>query len=258
MNVFTRMLFSVFFLAVLFCLPAVVAEREAEAGKQGKDGRQARPQIDDTDLLRPDPQQVKVIKEGKQNLDEIRRMLEEIQNDLAGKKTGRGTQKQQKAVVKKMNQLIEKIAEECSRCSGGSGQSQQTSQNSPGQQKQGEDKKPGQGAARKNQDQVKSSRQQQEAEQRRKEEQARNAKGQDGKEQPGKVENKNAADGEKPDNTPGELADRARKGKKWGLLPPKIRDAIGSVNPKTAPSEYLEIIRSYYRRISEQYAEGNK
>ena len=64
--------------------------------------------------------------------------------------------------------------------------------------------------------------------------------------------------GEKPENSPGELANRLSRGKKWGILPPKIREAIGSVNPKTAPSEYLEIIRSYYRRISEQYAERKK
>ncbi|MEE3181026.1 MAG: hypothetical protein VX288_03885 [Planctomycetota bacterium] len=251
MIVFTRAAFSALFLAVFFSLPAVVAEREAEAGKK------ARPQVDGVDLPRPDSQQTKVIKEGKQNLDEIRRMLDEIQKDLAGKKTGGATQKQQKAVVEKMNQLIEKIAEECSRCnSGGSGQSQQASQSSS-QQKQGKDKKPGQGAPRKNQDQVKSSRQQQEAQQ-QKEQQAKKADGKDGKEQPGQVENNKAGDGQKPDNSSGELADRVRKGKKWGLLPPKIRDAIGSVTPKTAPSEYLEIIRSYYRRISEQYAEGKK
>ncbi len=251
MSVFTRVVFSALFLAVFFSLPAAVAEREAETGKK------ARPQVDGADLPGADSQQAKVIKEGKKNLDEIRRMLDEIQKDLAGKKTGGATQKQQKEVVQKMNQLIEKLAEECSRCnSGSSGQSQQASQSSS-QQKQGKDKKPGQGAARKNQDQVKSSRQQQEAQQ-QKEQQAKNANGKDGKEQPGKVDNNNAADGQKPDNSSGELADRVRKGKKWGLLPPKIRDAIGSVNPKTAPSEYLEIIRSYYRRISEQYAEGKK
>lgn len=246
MSVFTRVVLSALFLAVFFSLPAAVAEREAETGKK------ARPQVDGADLPGADSQQAKVIKEGKKNLDEIRRMLDEIQKDLAGKKTGGATQKQQKEVVQKMNQLIEKLAEECSRCnSGSSGQSQQASQSSS-QQKQGKDKKPGQGAARKNQDQVKSSRQQQEAQQ------AKNANGKDGKEQPGKVDNNKAADGQKPDNSSGELADRVRKGKKWGLLPPKIRDAIGSVNPKTAPSEYLEIIRSYYRRISEQYAEGKK
>ena len=250
MSVFTRAAFSVLFLAAFFSLPAVLAEREAETGKK------APPQVDGADVPRGDPQQAKVIEEGKQNLDEIRRMLDEIQKDLAGKKTGGATQKQQKEVVQKIPQRSAKIAEECSRCSSGSGgQSQQASQNSS-QQKQGKDKKPGQGSPRKNQDQVKSSRQQQEAQQ-QKEQQAK-ANGKDGQEQPGKVENTKAGDGQKPDNSSGELADRVRKGKKWGLLPPKIRDAIGSVNPKTAPSEYLEIIRSYYRRISEQYAEGKK
>ena len=249
MNSLPRAVFTGLFLAVLFALPAVNAEREAEAGEKARGG---------PDLPQGDSQQAKVIKESKQNLDEIRRMLEEIQNDLADKKTGGATQEQQKAVVKKMNQLIDKIAEECSR-GGKSGGGQPQQAKSSGQQKQGQQKgQQQQGEERKNQDQVKSSRQQQEAEQQRKEEQARKSKAQDGKEQPGKVANKDVADGEKPENSPGELANRISKGKKWGLLPPKIREAIGSVNPKTAPSEYLEIIRSYYRRISEQYAERKK
>ena len=241
MNGFTRMIFAGFFSAMLFVLPIARAEREAGEAKG-------------------DPQQAKVIKEGKQNLDEIRRMLEEIQNDLGKKKTGGETQNQQKAVVKKMNQLIDKIAEECSRGGKGSGgQPNQSQKPSSGNQQQGQQaKSQKQGASRENQDQVKSSRQQQEAEQQAKEEQARKAKGKDGQEQPGKVPNNDAGDGQKPDNSAAELANRTRKGKKWGVLPPKIREAIGSVNPKTAPSEYLEIIRSYYRRISEQYAERKK
>ena len=241
MNGFTRMIFAGFFSAMLFVLPIARAEREAGEAKG-------------------DPQQAKVIKEGKQNLDEIRRMLEEIQNDLGKKKTGGETQNQQKAVVKKMNQLIDKIAEECSRSSkGGGGQPNQGQKPSSGNQQQGQQaKSQKQGASRENQDQGKSSRQQQEAEQQAKEEQARKAKGKDGQEQPGKVPNNDAGDGQKPENSAAELANRTRKGKKWGVLPPKIREAIGSVNPKTAPSEYLEIIRSYYRRISEQYAERKK
>ena len=254
MSVFTRAAFSALFLAAFFSLPAVLAEREAETGKK------ARPQVDGADASGGDPQQAKVIKESKQNLDEIRRMLDEIQKGLAGKKTGGATQKQQKEVVQKMNQLIEKIAEECSRGGkGGGGQPNQSQKPSSGEQQQGQQaKSQKQGASRENQDQVKSSRQQQEAEQQAREEQARKAKGKDGQEQPGKVPNNDAGDGQKPENSAAELANRTRKGKKWGILPPKIREAIGSVNPKTAPSEYLEIIRSYYRRISEQYAERKK
>ncbi|MFP6632426.1 MAG: hypothetical protein VCD16_07300 [Planctomycetota bacterium] len=247
MNGYTRMVFSGFFAAILLALPMARAEREAKEANEAK-GPQG------------DPQQAKVIKEGKQNLDEIRRMLEEIQNDLGKKKTGGATQNQQKAVVKKMNQLIDKIAEECIRSNkAGGGKPSQSQQPSSGNQQQGQQaKSQKQGASRENQDQVKSSRQQQEAEQQAKEEQARKAKGKDGQEQPGKVPNNDAGDGQKPENSAAELANRTRKGKKWGVLPPKIREAIGSVNPKTAPSEYLEIIRSYYRRISEQYAERKK
>ena len=244
MNGFTRMIFTGFFAATLLAMPTAWAEREAGEVKEAKG----------------DSQQAKVIKEGKQNLEEIRRMLEEIQNDLGNKKTGGATQNQQKAVVRKMSQLIEKIAEASSQGSkGGGGQPNPSQKPSSGKQQQGQQAKgQKQGASRENQDQVKSSRQQQEAEQQAKEEQARKAKGQDGQEQPGKVPNNDAGDGQKPENSAAELANRTRKGKKWGILPPKIREAIGSVNPKTAPSEYLEIIRSYYRRISEQYAERKK
>jgi len=244
MNGFTRMIFTGFFAATLLAMPMAWAEREAGEVKEAKG----------------DPQQAKVIKEGKQNLEEIRRMLEEIQNDLGNKKTGGATQNQQKAVVRKMSQLIEKIAEASSQGSkGGGGQPNQSQKPSSGKQQQGQQAKgQKQGASRENQDQVKSSRQQQEAEQQAKEEQARKAKGQNGQEQPGKVPNNDAGDGQNPEDSAAELANRTRKGKKWGVLPPKIREAIGSVNPKTAPSEYLEIIRSYYRRISEQYAERKK
>ncbi|MEC9348663.1 MAG: hypothetical protein VX387_03000 [Planctomycetota bacterium] len=244
MNGFTRMIFTGFFAATLLAMPTAWAEREAGEVKEAKG----------------DSQQAKVIKEGKQNLEEIRRMLEEIQNDLGNKKTGGATQNQQKAVVRKMSQLIEKIAEASSQGSkGGGGQPNPSQKPSSGKQQQGQQAKgQKQGASRENQDQVKSSRQQQEAEQQAKEEQARKAKGQDGQEQPGKVPNNDAGDGQNPEDSAAELANRTRKGKKWGILPPKIREAIGSVNPKTAPSEYLEIIRSYYRRISEQYAERKK
>ena len=244
MNGFTRMIFTGFFAATLLAMPTAWAEREGGEVKEAKG----------------DSQQAKVIKEGKQNLEEIRRMLEEIQNDLGNKKTGGATQNQQKAVVRKMSQLIEKIAEASSQGSkGGGGQPNPSQKPSSGKQQQGQQAKgQKQGASRENQDQVKSSRQQQEAEQQAKEEQARKAKGKDGQEQPGKVPNNDAGDGQNPEDSAAELANRTRKGKKWGVLPPKIREAIGSVNPKTAPSEYLEIIRSYYRRISEQYAERKK
>ena len=244
MNGFTRMIFTGFFAATLLAMPTAWAEREAGEVKEAKG----------------DSQQAKVIKEGKQNLEEIRRMLEEIQNDLGNKKTGGATQNQQKAVVRKMSQLIEKIAEASSQGSkGGGGQPNPSQKPSSGKQQQGQQAKgQKQGASRENQDQVKSSRQQQEAEQQAREEQARKAKGQDGQEQPGKVPNNDAGDGQNPEDSAAELANRTRKGKKRGVLPPKIREAIGSVNPKTAPSEYLEIIRSYYRRISEQYAERKK
>ena len=93
MNGFTRMIFTGFFAATLLAMPTARAEREAGEVKEAKG----------------DPQQAKVIKEGKQNLEEIRRILEEIQNDLGNKTTGGATQNQQKAVVRKMSQLLEQF-----------------------------------------------------------------------------------------------------------------------------------------------------
>ena len=59
MNGFTRMIFTGFFAATLLAMPTAWAEREGGEVKEAKG----------------DSQQAKVIKAGKQNLEEIRRML---------------------------------------------------------------------------------------------------------------------------------------------------------------------------------------
>jgi len=240
------------FAAVLAVVtPATFAEKTDESEKELREAeKDARPELQGAGGV--DPQRQKVLEEGKKNLADIQRMLEQIQNDLSQKDTGAGTQSQQKQVVQKMNQLIEQIAEECERCNKpGSGQpkdSQSAKKDPQGQPKPGE--KP-QGEERENQNQVTSSRQQQEKEQREKQ-RLQEEREQDG---PGEVPNTQVADGPVPNSEVGELVDGLRKGKKWGQLPPKVRDAIFSASSKPAPHEYRRIIDRYYRRISEQYTE---
>jgi len=209
----------------------------------------------EAELNGSDPQRSKVIEEGKQNLAEIRKMLEKIQNDLSNKQTGSSTQNQQKKVVSKMNQLIEKIAEECERCNkGGQGkpdpnqQKLADKQNQNGQQKPGQEKP--QGQKRENQKQVSSSRQQQEKQQQEKQRLQQDVQKE---KKSGKVENTKVADGKLPKGEGGELVNQLYKEKKWGQLPPKIRDAIFSASSKPAPHEYRRIIDSYYLKISSQY-----
>ena len=226
------------------------AQKGIEEAQKGIEEAQkkAEPELDVVD-----PQRVEVIEEGKKNLADIQRMLDEIRNDLSSKKTGAATQAQQQKVVRKMKQLIEKIAEECQRCQGGGGSpKEQTAQNKPAQEgKQGQkkDEKP-QGKERENQKQVASSRSEQEKRQREKQRREKE------QQSPGKVENKEVAEGKNPDGELGKLANEIRrKGEKWGQLPPKVRDAIFSASTKPAPHEYRRIISRYYLRISERYSE---
>jgi hypothetical protein len=230
------------FVPVLVLTSSVRAERKDDGKKAIEEAeKNAQPQLDGVD-----PQRAKVIEEGKQNLDEIQRMLDEIQNDLSDKKTGAATQSQQKQVVKKMNQLIEKIAEECERCQKGGGSPKGQMANKP---KDGEKKgqKP-QGKERENEKKVASSRSEQQKQQEKRQ------RSEQEKDSPGKVDNKKVGEGKNPESELGRLASEIRRsGEKWGQLPPKVRDAIFSASTKPAPHEYRRIINRYYLRISEQY-----
>jgi len=73
-----------------------------ELGKPGEPGgEQAR---EDHEKLHQD-----LAKEGKANLQEIARLMKKIQNNLAQKETGMATQTEQGEVVKKIQELIEKL-----------------------------------------------------------------------------------------------------------------------------------------------------
>src|SRR4029450_1508061 len=65
----------------------------------------------------------RVVKEGEENLKEIQRLLDEIEKNLAQKKTDPATQAKQKQVVERMNKLIEEIGKQCSQCSSSSSSS---------------------------------------------------------------------------------------------------------------------------------------
>ena len=243
---------SVLLTLALLTPAALQAEKSADK-KSAEDEKEARPELGGAG---EQDQQAKVIDEGKKNLEEIRDMLEKIQNDLADKQTGSSTQSQQKQVVQRMSELIDKLAEECNRCQGG-GQGEGQKKD-PQQKSQGKGQKKGSKQSRQqreNQKQVSSSQREQERLQREQQEQSQKEGEKQGQqnEKEGSTRNDQVADGPRPDAESGNLADSIRKSGRWGVLPPKIRDAIFSTADKKSPTEYRRIIEKYYERISNQY-----
>lgn len=101
-------------------------------------------------------------------------------------------------------------------------------------------------ARRQQEDEQKRLAQQQKEEQQR-QEQEKEQKG-------GKVDNDRAKDGSNPNDPRGALAERIREAQRWGILPPKIAEAMLYSSGKEAPQEYREIIARYYKRLTEVQA----
>ncbi len=74
---------------------------EPELGKPGEDGAKAG---GDHEALHD-----KLEAEGRANLKEIARLMEKVRNDLSQKQTGGPTQGDQREVVKKIQELIDKL-----------------------------------------------------------------------------------------------------------------------------------------------------
>ena len=74
---------------------------EPEMGKPGEDGAKAR---DSHEALHD-----KLEAEGRENLKEIARLMEKVRTDLSQKATGGTTQGDQREVVKKIQDLIDKL-----------------------------------------------------------------------------------------------------------------------------------------------------
>lgn len=175
---------------------------------------------------------VNVVKEGEDNLKEIQKLLDEIQNNLAGQDTGTPTQEKQKQVVEKMTSLLEKLESECSKCSAAPSPSQQ--KKSGGDPKEQEEQKKQQARQ-----QQKSQAELQESEKERRD---------------GKVENDRTAREEPPEAEGGSLRARMLEAsRRWGILPPKLREEVLFSTGKEAPREYLQIISRYYERMTKYY-----
>jgi hypothetical protein len=217
---------------------ALPAEIDPHKG-EGEDAKKARPELDRGEGEGHEEYHRRLAMEGEETLKEINRLLDEIQKNLAGKKTDAATQAKQKAAVERMDELIKALSKGCSQCnsSGSSGSKEQQASESP----------------QKSQDE----KQQSEEERRRKERekmQAQQMKPESEKEKKdGRAENERVADRKPPEAKSGKLTDQLRERARWGLLPPKLAEEMLLSTGKEAPPEYREIISRYYRRMTEQY-----
>ncbi len=186
-----------------------------------------------------------VIEEGKANLQEIQRLLDEIEKNLAAKATGQATQEKQARVVEKMEELLKQLEEQCSKCSSSSGGSsnqreeQRAEEEKEEQQESAEPRKPERSQAQLPKD-----------EPQRDGERERNDR---------QVENDRAEDA----STPEAKAEALRRqlleiSRRWGVLPPKLREEAMFSTGREAPREYLEIISRYYKRLSEFYMQSSE
>jgi len=77
-----------------------------------KDDLEKAPDIKTSEDPEADPHEKlhdKIRSDGEANMKEILRLMDEIQNDLAGKKTGAATQDKQRKTIKKIEELIDKL-----------------------------------------------------------------------------------------------------------------------------------------------------
>jgi hypothetical protein len=181
-----------------------------------------------------------VVKEGEKNLAEIQKLLDEVHGQLSKMETGDATQTKQREAAEKMTKLLEDLEKECQKCSGGSPSSAKKPNPKPSQKKQGgkpEDQEKGKKEEPRQSE--KSKVEQQECDKEKKD---------------GKTDNRRAEDQAMPDSKSGavrnELLEASRR---WGLLPPKLREEMLLSTDKEFPREYLEIISRYYKRLGEQY-----
>jgi hypothetical protein len=237
----------------LLCLPALLladADREGRREKEKleaeKAEKDARPQLGGHDAEHEDYHR-KLAIEGEKNLQEIRRLLDEIQKNLSGKQTGAPTQERQASVVKRMDELIDKLNQECGKCQGSGSGSKSNSQSSQQKPQSEEERKRQEAEARKNQKDVRSPQQEQQKEQQQEE-----------PDNPGKVDNTRVADDKNPDAKNPNLPENLRKGARWGFLPPKLREEMLSATGKEAPAEYRQMVEKYYKRMSDYYEQRGK
>jgi hypothetical protein len=235
-------LFSVLALLglLLGALQAEIDPRRKEAqgdpgDKKEADGGKKRMGADDHEAIHR-----KLAEEGEANLKEIAKLMEKIRNDLSQKQTGDRTQADQKEVVKKIDELIEKAGKGCQSCSGSSG--------SEKDQKEKQSKKNQQAGSEK---------QRQENEQQNtKPGQEKQSAQKNEPKQDGKVPNDRRREGALPPSKGGNLADPSSNSELWGRLPKRVVEQMRNSTGKDYPPEYRELISRYYRKMSELYQEN--
>ena len=92
-------------LALAFWSPALRADLD-KADKDAKESKEAKPALGEDEH---DAEHHKIIEEGKKNLEEIDRLLKEIQENLGSKDTSPKTQARQQEVVDRLNKLIAEL-----------------------------------------------------------------------------------------------------------------------------------------------------
>lgn len=226
-------------------------EREEVERERGKDEEaEARPELDGRGPGRDGLSPKSVLEEGQENLEEIRRLLEQAQTGLSSGKTGAGTQGKQREAIRIIDELIEKLgkaAQQASSGGGGGGQDRPSSGGAGQEQKgqsQGSGEKQRTAGERQQQDQVGSARPEGQGEERQGEQEESRGEVPNDRVEEGRVDPSEGTDAERR---------RDRRRERWGFLPPKVREEMMSATAKEPPAEYRELIERYYRRISDFY-----
>ncbi len=203
----------------------------------------------------------KLHKESKANLKEIIRLMEKVRGDLSKSKTGEPVQNDQREVVRKIDELIDKINQGCSgggACDKNSGQSQGADQKNSQRKKQsGADSQRQESEKQKTaqQNQKKQGQKKDQDKEQSSEEQKKQKKPGGDPRDPGKVPNNQLADRKLPPADSLTLAEKEAFIARWGLLPKKIVEQMRDSTGKEYPAEYREIISRYYEKLSELYEE---
>ncbi len=196
----------------------------------------------------------RLIEEGEKTLEEINKLLEQVQKDLGNQQTGGATQAKQKQVTERMEHLIKKLGQSCSKCSSSSSSS---SKKQPISQKQGQSQK--EESDKLGEKEKKKSEKRQNQKQRvqnEKPESTQEKEEQGKKEKGGKVENDRKEDGPAPESKSSKLADQINEARRWGVLPMKVAETMLFSSGKEAPPEYREIISRYYKKLTEVQSKG--
>jgi hypothetical protein len=234
---FARNCVWIFFVAGFFLSPSVLLAELDKDAVEKKEATEILPELGNSEDY-----QRRLIEEGEKNLGEINKLLDQIQEGMAGRKTGTLVQGKQKEVVERLDKLIENLGK-CSSCSSSSGQSSEKKSQQQGQQKSENEER-----------QASSKNQKMEAQQQKSEEKkSRTEKN----EEKGKVANNRAEDAPPPDAKAGSLRDRISQARRWGVLPSKIAESMLFSGGKEAPHEYREIISRYYKRMTEMHKGGS-